>query len=216
MRLVEVSELLHGTGDAGFAVTSEGVVTCWNAAAEGLFGTSSRAATGRHCWDLVSGRTCECRLLCRPDCAVLDKAMQGQPISSFDMQVMRGREPHWVNVSVLVTAPRERYIIHLARDIDVKRKLEDVTRRFLMQVSALSGCKIDEMLSVGPTPHLELTAHERSILKLLAEGHSNSKIAHSLGIRPSTARNHVEHILQKLSVHSRMEAAVRAIRDKLV
>jgi two-component system NarL family response regulator len=53
----------------------------------------------------------------------------------------------------------------------------------------------------------QLTRREREVLALLAEGADNEGIARALVISPQTARTHIQNILGKLSVHSRLEAA---------
>lgn len=52
-----------------------------------------------------------------------------------------------------------------------------------------------------------LTRREREVLALLADGADNDSIARMLVISPQTARTHIQNILTKLSVHSRLEAA---------
>jgi DNA-binding NarL/FixJ family response regulator len=59
----------------------------------------------------------------------------------------------------------------------------------------------------------ELTAREREVLALLAEGLSNRAIADRLVISPKTAEHHVTRILGKLGLRSRAEAAAYAVRD---
>jgi DNA-binding NarL/FixJ family response regulator len=61
-----------------------------------------------------------------------------------------------------------------------------------------------------------LTAREREVLALLAEGLANKAIAARLGISEHTAKFHVNAILGKLGVDSRAEAIVRAVRLGLV
>ena len=56
---------------------------------------------------------------------------------------------------------------------------------------------------------------EMEILCLLAEGQSNKVIARNLGISDGTVKLHVKAILRKLNVHSRVEAAVRAVEENL-
>jgi DNA-binding NarL/FixJ family response regulator len=56
----------------------------------------------------------------------------------------------------------------------------------------------------------ELTAREREVLDLLAEGASNQQIARSLGISLKTVQNHVSRILDKLQAADRTQAALRA------
>ncbi len=62
-----------------------------------------------------------------------------------------------------------------------------------------------------PKPIDTLTPRETEILGLLAEGLSNKMIARRLGISDGTVKLHVKAILRKLSVHSRVEAAVIAV-----
>jgi predicted ATPase/DNA-binding CsgD family transcriptional regulator len=65
-------------------------------------------------------------------------------------------------------------------------------------------------------PFSSLSAREREILLLLAEGQSNPAIAAALFISPKTVRNHVTAILTKLGVESRTAAAAIAVRHGLV
>jgi DNA-binding NarL/FixJ family response regulator len=69
--------------------------------------------------------------------------------------------------------------------------------------------------SAPPTPS-RLTARELEILRLIVEGRENSEIAEILFISPSTAKNHVAHVLDKLGMHNRVQAAVYAVRTGLV
>lgn len=58
-----------------------------------------------------------------------------------------------------------------------------------------------------------LTRREREVLALLADGADNLGIARALVISPQTARTHVQHVLEKLEVHSRLEAAAFVMRN---
>jgi DNA-binding NarL/FixJ family response regulator len=63
-----------------------------------------------------------------------------------------------------------------------------------------------------PEPLAEpLTARETEILQLLAQGRTNPQIARELVVSPGTVKNHVRHIIAKLEVSDRTQAAVRAI-----
>jgi DNA-binding NarL/FixJ family response regulator len=61
-----------------------------------------------------------------------------------------------------------------------------------------------------------LTAREVDVLKLLAWGRTNREIADTLFISEHTVKSHVANILEKLQLHSRLEAAMYAVREKLV
>jgi DNA-binding NarL/FixJ family response regulator len=62
----------------------------------------------------------------------------------------------------------------------------------------------------------KLTDRETEVLRLVAKGMSNKEIAADLVIAENTVKNHVRNILEKLQLRSRMEAALYAVREKLV
>jgi two-component system nitrate/nitrite response regulator NarL len=62
----------------------------------------------------------------------------------------------------------------------------------------------------------QLTGRERQVLTLLAEGCPSAEIAERMRISRNTVRTHVQSILAKLGVHSRLEAAAFAVRHGLV
>ena len=65
-----------------------------------------------------------------------------------------------------------------------------------------------------PRTNGDLTAREREVLELLAAGMSNAQIAQRLVISEKTAGHHVSHILAKLGVRNRTEAAAFAARNR--
>jgi len=62
----------------------------------------------------------------------------------------------------------------------------------------------------------DLTPHETRLLKLLTEGYNYQTAAEKLGVSYNTIKFHVRHIFDKLQVHSKSEAVVKAMRDRLV
>lgn len=62
----------------------------------------------------------------------------------------------------------------------------------------------------------ELTTRETQILKLMTEGYSNMEIAQILVISINTTKAHVANILQKLEVDDRLQAALKALKYKIV
>ncbi len=74
---------------------------------------------------------------------------------------------------------------------------------------ASAGSKPD---SIAP----RLTQRELDVLKLVARGLNNKDIATDLFISENTVKNHVRNILEKLQLHSRMEAVMYAVRAKLL
>jgi len=65
-------------------------------------------------------------------------------------------------------------------------------------------------------PAPRLTERELEVLRLVARGMNNRDIARMLYISENTVKNHIRNILEKLQLHSRMEAVVYAVREKLL
>jgi len=65
-------------------------------------------------------------------------------------------------------------------------------------------------------PPLALTSREREVLRLLADGATNRAIADTLSVSIETVKSHVHHIMQKLQVKDRTQAAVLAARKQWV
>ena len=68
----------------------------------------------------------------------------------------------------------------------------------------------------APAARTELTAREREVLTLVAEGRSNQAIADELVVSVHTVRNHVANLSAKLGAHSKLEALSIAIRAGLL
>lgn len=65
-------------------------------------------------------------------------------------------------------------------------------------------------------PHINLSPRELEVLKLIVEGLSNNQIGEKLNISLDTVKSHIRHIMDKLSVSDRTQAAVRALRSGLI
>ncbi len=79
--------------------------------------------------------------------------------------------------------------------------------------------RVIEIFRTGGLPHRHksnLTPHESRVLKLLVNGHNYRTAAADLGVSIHAISYHVRHIYTKLQVHSKSEAVVKALRDKLV
>ncbi|WP_369055065.1 response regulator [Kineococcus terrestris] len=74
----------------------------------------------------------------------------------------------------------------------------------------------DEERVLGAAGAPRLSPRELDVLRLLARGMANREIAGQLGISENTVKNHVRNLLEKLQLHSRMEAVVYAVREKIV
>ncbi len=70
--------------------------------------------------------------------------------------------------------------------------------------------------SEQPQPGPHLTDRELEVLRWVARGAANKEIARELFISENTVKNHVRNILEKLQLHSRVEAATYAVRRNLI
>jgi DNA-binding NarL/FixJ family response regulator len=86
--------------------------------------------------------------------------------------------------------------------------------KLLTEFAALARREESERAQRIPAPRL--TEREIQVLKLVARGMNNRDIAKELFISDNTVKNHVRNILEKLQIHSRMEAVMVAVRDKLI
>jgi len=86
--------------------------------------------------------------------------------------------------------------------------------KLLTEFAALARKEAGEPPQDVPAP--KLTEREMQVLRLIARGMNNRDIAKELFISDNTVKNHVRNILEKLQIHSRMEAVMVAVRQKLI
>jgi DNA-binding NarL/FixJ family response regulator len=86
--------------------------------------------------------------------------------------------------------------------------------KLLTEFAALARRDEEERAQQVPAP--KLTDREMEVLRLVARGMNNRDIAKELYISENTVKNHVRNILEKLQIHSRMEAVMIAVREKLI
>jgi ATP/maltotriose-dependent transcriptional regulator MalT len=98
-------------------------------------------------------------------------------------------------------------ILRVLPDVDDAESLSDVVREH--DPALADSCGLGARRAESPSGE-DLTRREREVLQLLSQGLSNRQIARTLWIAESTVKVHVRHILEKLDVQSRTEAAVMA------
>jgi len=111
------------------------------------------------------------------------------------------------------------YLLKDMEPDDLVTALRNVTKGETVVAKELTGVlarviqAADKPVEEPAGQHPDLTPREREILCLVAEGQSNKVIARNLGISDGTVKLHVKAILRKLTVHSRVEAAVIAVEQ---
>ena len=215
----ELFALLEQTAEAAYAVTVDGEICSWNAAAERLFGHPSKAVIGRSIDDVLDARD---TLGTRPLAGGLEAATRrwegsSGGIPNFDLEVRVGSGGRlWVNVSTIVFDNHRtgrRLFIRLAHDISHRRQKEDALNAMLRAARDVVSIADD---SSDQAPVEGLSEQERRILTLFADGSTPAAIADTLDISAQTLRNHLHHINRKLRTHTRLEAVTHAQRRGLI
>lgn len=202
-----LDEALARAGDGALVITADGTVVLWNRSAEKILGYAAREVLGRPCHEILVGRDDGGNRLCYKGCHVMALVKMGDPIQNFDMQTRtKGERPIWLNVSTLVTGNGAGgpLTVHLFRDITASKELATIVK---------------ERFAPSTTPaHVDvnLTRRELEVLRLLAAGDNTRAAAERLHVSPATVRNHVQNILAKLGVHSRLQAVAYATTHRLL
>jgi PAS domain S-box-containing protein len=220
MKLRDIRRLVEGTADPAFAVDTNGLIAAWNKAAAELFGIDKEVALGRYCCEVVRGVD-ECGRMCSKDCTIQHEAREHRPLKSYDIQVDARGKRQWCNVSVMMVESTDqfpRHTIHIARPADLQKRFELLMRDFVVAETDLPTVNVSEMLAAKRTPtnYTELSKRETEILTHIANGETTARIAKDLFISPTTVNNHIQHILQKLGAHNRLEAVRRAEKARLI
>lgn len=165
----------------------------------------------------------------RPDVVLLDLHMPG--ISGAEaMKAILAQAPETQVVMLtvsedaedLMTALRSGAGGYLLKNID-SDFLVDSIRRAAVGDSVISPEMTAKLVrgirgepAPSPSPQPTLSPREREILGFLARGASNKEIARDLAVAESTVKIHVQHILRKLELSSRVQAAVWAVEQGVV
>lgn len=151
-----------------------------------------------------------------PDVVVMDLNMPGLPGLEAIRQVMR-RDPHPAVLVLTMVEDHDAVTAALqvgARGYLLKGAAQEEVLAAIRTV-ATNGAVVgagaaQRFLSRRGFADTELTAREAEVLALLAQGRSNAEISRELAISVKTVQNHVSHVLAKLQVRDRTQAAFRA------
>lgn len=209
----ELTALLEQTADAAYMVTGAGEIRSWNTAAERLFGYSASEVLGRNIDDLFEARDSLGTHALAGGSEAVTRSWDGTAggIPNFDLEVRTWAGTRiWVNVSTLIFDNRrtgQRLFVRLARDIDQRRRNEELLRR-TVEAARLLVAEADDTSRHAPVS--PLSEQERRILRLFADGGSPKAIARELNISAQTLRNHLHHINVKLRTTNRLAAVTHA------
>jgi len=167
----------------------------------------------------------------RPDVVVMDLHMPRMDGIDATAEIMTGERPPVVLVLTVSTtnddvldaiaAGASGYLLKDTAAEEIVSAVRQAREGGSALSPAIAGAVVkrvrEQSASDGDPPDLHaLSTRETEILRLVAQGRDNTEIAKELYLSPSTVKNHVSSILEKLGVDSRVQAAVRAARAGIV
>jgi PAS domain S-box-containing protein len=211
---MDLKKLFHKTADGVFAVDAKGHIVYWNDSCERILGYRATEVVGRNCCDTIKGRDHSGNLACYKGCQVMTALKDQRLVEHFEMLVPRKDDKEvWVDVGIIYMMPDSRgdpLSVHIIRRSREKDHVEEAVQAAMQRAGWSTAATA---LRASELPRL--TPREREVLLHLAEGKSTVAIAKDLGISPNTARNHIQNLMDKLGVQSRVEAVCLAIRHRL-
>ncbi len=216
-----VKDFFYSAADGIFAIGRKQRIIYWDQGCEELFGVSSNWVLGRLCCDVMHGcNPVSNKPFCSQDCCVakLSNGVGPAP-KSFKIKINKDNEkPIVVGVNI-VLVPSEckndwivTHFLHREYSPGVLNSFEYAKSRR----SCISQKALNTVSAASEQQQCCLTNRENEVLLLLAEGLTSSDISQRINISQTTARNHVQHILSKLSVHSKAEAVAYAYRHEII
>lgn len=218
----DVLRTLAASADGVYAVDKRQRVVFWSEAAEQITGLPASDVLGRPCYEVMQGKDYEANTFCRRNCPTMVAVRRGGNVQNYDLESKtREGKPIWLNMSIIPVRRRRRegpLAVHMFRDVTARRRAERLARETLTTVERFGVEGREQILEAmpSPAPSPTLTPRELEVLRLLADGVGTKDMAERLSLSVATVRNHIERILAKLGVHSRLEAVLYAAQHNLI
>lgn len=162
----------------------------------------------------------------RPDLILLDLNMRGlsgldtlKAIKATDLDarvIILTVSDHEEDVVSALRAGADGYLLKDMEPEDVLHSLQMAAQGRMAigeRVAEILADSLRHQAPSKPTDRIALTEREQDILALIACGHSNKLIGRELNITEGTVKVHVKHLLRKLHLDSRVEAAIWAVKN---
>ena len=205
----------------------KGQILFANRPAREMLGVSEREIVGRPCYEVCRWRDPAGNLFCFQGCAVMAPEKRDEPVQNFNVEtVTQSGKTLWLNVTTLIKSNRPGrnggQIIHLLRPTISLVKRTDFTLQILSSFDEpINKVKRPFKPREQPGAHsylqwmerFSLTRREAEVLLLITHGRVAKEVAVALGLGTTTVRTHIQKILKKMGVHSKLEAVAKVLRQ---
>ena len=204
--LLKLLDALAFCAEPAFAINERHRIVFWNRAIRNLLGWTYDDVVGKSCGTVLAGSDHFGNRYCCDACPIIAIAQRDESIRQFGLNI-RTKDNNLLPVDIMV----------------LKFVFPETRRMALAHIVQPAKPKPAEL--APPQPLLatyadarirDLTAREIEVLGMLAAGRGAGDVATHLGISPLTARNHIQHIFEKLEVHSKAEAVAFAYKMRMV
>jgi DNA-binding CsgD family transcriptional regulator len=191
-----------------------------------IYQTQPEKVSGKICYNVTTEQAAPC-----PDCPVAAVQKSGcREISQKYIDLPNGIRKYGEVSAFPIYGPQNKIVATLVMVIDITDKIvvdTDAAYQMLSQMMpALRGSTPRQPSPVPAgansrgglerTKKHNLTHRETQVLRLLAKGYSNPRIASDLEVSPHTIKSHVINIFNKLGVNDRIQAAVAATKQNII
>ncbi|MBK5254415.1 MAG: hypothetical protein JJE39_00125 [Vicinamibacteria bacterium] len=229
----DLLDLLSSGEPPAFANDQNHRIIFWNKGAERVMDRTAAQALGRLCHEIFCGRDPFGNRFCGESCAVGATLKRHETMKRFEITTGDRSHSKLLGVTVLEipdSRPGFFTAVHILDDVDEKSRLARELARLRETYGPVthpgpapdgsvpitiqpSRASSSQLADIDAGVAEQLSDREMDVLRAIASGQANKDIANSLHISVATTRNHVQHILKKLDVHSKLEAVALAFRN---
>jgi PAS domain S-box-containing protein len=169
---------------------------------------------GKPCYEMFMRRTDPC-----PECPVQLVFKSGKPYGMEKWVDLPNGERRYGEVRAYPIFDKKgdlAYALEITIDITNKKHNQEKYERYVETLEKIVKDIHGKETQQRKAGRVHLTGREIDILRLIADGFSNTEIAKILHISPHTVKTHVIHIIEKLGAKDRTQAAVFAIQNRFI
>ncbi|MBI1822654.1 MAG: PAS domain-containing protein [Nitrospirae bacterium] len=190
----------YQTADGMFATNAQGKILFWNESAQEILGYQSKEVIGKYCWDIICSHDKGKNLLIIKHRNISKNTSQSLLVENFDNEV--------------ITSTGRKILINFSVLLISNKSTKKLTIVYLFRkMSHPLNSKYDVISPPDKRNEIpSLTHRENEVLFLMGQGLVTKEIADRLAISTETTRKHIQKILKKFKVHSKLEVVVYALK----